>query len=252
MGREPIEVIPVAGLPQVGEAFNLGRAICESAEIADGDIVCISQKVVSKSEARVVKLDRTDPGPEAIALAGRTGKDPRLVEHILRESRELVRIDEDRGILITETIHGFVCANAGIDQSNTAGENEAILLPLDPDGSARRIRVELEVACGARTAVLVTDSFGRAWRQGQVEVAIGCAGIEPLDDWRGRTDSRGRELAATVIGVADQIAAASDLARQKTDGIPVVIVRGLDRYVGEGDGPGCAAQLRDRGDDLFR
>jgi len=252
MEEGKIEILPVEGLPEVGEAFNLGRAISQAAEVRDGDIVCVSQKVVSKSEARVVCLDETDPGPEAIALAARTGKDPRLVEHILSESRALVRVDERRGIIITETNHGFVCANAGIDRSNTADEEEAILLPLDPDGSARRIRVELEIACGARTAVLVTDSFGRAWRRGQSEVAIGCAGIEPLDDWRGRADSRGRELTATVIALADQLAAASDLAREKTAGIPAVIVRGLGRHVIEADGPGCAAQLRASGDDLFR
>jgi coenzyme F420-0:L-glutamate ligase/coenzyme F420-1:gamma-L-glutamate ligase len=245
-------LIPVEGLPEVSETFNLGKAIAERIQVTDGDVLAISQKVVSKSEGRVVRLDQTDPGSEAIALAGRTGKDPRLVEHILRESRNLIRVDEERGILITETHHGFICANAGIDQSNTASEDEAILLPLDPDGSARRIRVELETASGARAAVIVTDSFGRAWRLGQSEVAIGCAGINPLDDWRGKEDQRGRELTATVTALADQIAAASDLIRTKTDGIPAVMVRGLDRYVIESDGPGCSAQLREAGDDLFR
>ncbi len=245
-------ITPVEGLPEVTEAFNLGKAIAERVALADGDIVAVSQKVVSKSEARMVRLDQTDPGAEAVALAGRAGKDPRLVQLILDESRGLVRVDEARGILITETHHGFVCANAGIDQSNTADEDQAILLPLDPDGSARRIRVELETAAGIRAAVVVTDSFGRAWRHGQSEVAIGCAGIDPLDDWRGQTDQRGRELTATVIAVADQVAAASDLIRTKTDGVPAVVVRGLDRYVTEEDGPGCAVQLRDAGDDLFR
>lgn len=245
-------IIPVEGLPEVTEAFNLGKAITEQVQMTDGDIVAVSQKVVSKSEGRVVRLDQTDPGPEAVSLAARTGKDPRLVQHVLNESRNLIRVDEERGILITETHHGFICANAGIDQSNTAGEDQAILLPLDPDGSARRIRVELETASGVRAAVVVTDSFGRAWRQGQVEVAIGCAGINPLDDWRGQTDQRGRELTATVIATADQIAAASDLVRTKTDGVPAVVVRGLDHFVTEDDGPGCAAQLRAPGDDLFR
>lgn len=245
-------IIPVEGLPEVTLAFNLGQAIAGRTELREGDIVAVSQKVVSKSEGRVVRLDETDPGTEAIELAARTGKDPRLVQHVLGESRELVRVDEARGILITETHHGFICANAGIDQSNTAGEEEAILLPLDPDGSARRIRVELESAAGINAGVVVTDSFGRAWRQGQVEVAIGCAGIEPLDDWRGKHDQRGRELTATVIALADQIAAASDLVRSKTDGVPAVIVRGLDEHVIEGDGPGCAAQLRAPAEDLFR
>lgn len=245
-------MIPVEGLPEIGEAFNLGKAISDRADLTDGDIVAVSQKVVSKSEGRVVRLDLTGPGPEAISLAARTGKDPRLVQHILSESRSLVRVDEQRGILITETRHGFICANAGIDQSNTAGPEQAILLPLDPDGSARRIRVELETASGAQTAVIVTDSFGRAWRQGQVEIAVGCAGINPLDDWRGRGDQRGRELTATLIAVADQIAAASDLVRSKTDGVPAVVIRGLGHYVTGDDGPGCASQLRESGDDLFR
>lgn len=246
------EIIPVEGLPEVGLAFNLGQAITERIELREGDIVAVSQKVVSKSEGRVVRLDETDPGGEAVALAGRTGKDPRLVQHVLNESRELIRVDEARGILITETDHGFICANAGIDQSNTAEEEEAILLPLDPDGSARRIRVELESNAGVNAGVVITDSFGRAWREGQVEVAIGCAGIEPLEDWRGRQDRRGRELTATVIAVADQIAAASDLVRSKTGGVPAVVMRGLNDLVTEGDGPGCAAQLRNPGDDLFR
>ena len=248
----PTTILPVEGLPEVTVAFNLGKAIAGAIRLEDGDVVAVSQKVVSKSEGRVVRLDQTDPGSEAISLAARTGKDPRLVQHVLNETRELVRVDEERGILITETHHGFICANAGIDQSNTAGPDEAILLPLDPDGSARRIRVEMEIASGIRAAVVVTDSFGRAWRHGQVETAIGCAGINPLDDWRGESDQRGRELTATVIAIADQIAAASDLVRSKTDGVPAVVVRGLGSHVTEGDGPGCAAQLRDAGDDLFR
>lgn len=246
------QILPVEGLPEVTVTFNLGKAIAETINLVDGDIVAVSQKVVSKSEGRVVRLDQTDPGPEAVSLAGRTGKDPRLVEHILNESLGLVRVDEERGILITETHHGFICANAGIDQSNTANSDEAVLLPLDPDGSARRIRVELETAAGVKAAVLVTDSFGRAWRHGQSEVAIGCAGINPLDDWRGQDDQRGRELTATVVALADQLAAASDLVRSKTDGVPAVVIRGLDRFVTEDDGPGCAAQLRDPADDLFR
>ncbi|HMW44458.1 MAG TPA: coenzyme F420-0:L-glutamate ligase [Solirubrobacterales bacterium] len=245
-------IIPVEGLPEVTETFNIGKAIAERVQMTDGDIVAVSQKIVSKSEGRVVRLDETDPGPDAVSLAARTGKDPRLVQHVLNESRNLIRVDEQRSVLITETHHGYICANAGIDQSNTAGENQAILLPLDPDGSARRIRVELETASGVKAAVVVTNSFGRAWRHGQVETAIGCAGIDPLDDWRGQEDQRGRELTATVIAVADQIAAASDLVRTKTDGVPAVVLRGLDHFVTEDDGPGCAAQLREPGDDLFR
>lgn len=245
-------VIPVEGLPEVTPNFSIGKAIAGQTPLEDGDIVAISQKIVSKSEGRVVRIGETEPGPEAAGLAARTGKDPRLVQHIIDESRSVIRVDEQRGILITETRHGFICANAGIDQSNTAAEDEAILLPLDPDGSARRIRLELGTASPVRTAVLITDSFGRAWRQGQVEVAIGCAGIQPLDDWRGEKDQRGRELSATVIGLADQLAAASDLVRSKTDGVPAVIIRGLGHFVTTEDGPGCAAQLREPADDLFR
>lgn len=247
-----LRLIPVSGLPEIPEGFDLGEAIAGLVDLADGDIVAISQKAVSKAEGQVVRLDQTEPGPEALALADRTGKDPRLVHHILGESRKVIRVDEQRGILITETHHGFICANAGIDQSNTAGADEAILLPRDPDGSARRIRAAIETATGLKPAVLVTDSFGRAWRQGQSEVAIGCAGVEPLDDWRGRTDQRGRELTATVIAFADQVAAASDLVRSKTDGTPAVVIRGLADHVIAGDGPGCSVQLRNAADDLFR
>lgn len=247
-----IAVLPIEGLPEVGAGFGLGSAIAERVGLIEGDIVAISQKVVSKSEGRVIRLDQTDPSPEAVSLADRAEKDPRLVQLILDESRSLVRVDEQRGILITETRHGFICANAGIDQSNAAEEGQAILLPVDPDASARRIRDEVVSAAGVTVAVVVTDSFGRAWRHGQCEVAIGCAGIDPLDDWRGSTDQRGRELAATVIAVADQIAAASDLVRSKTDGIPATVVRGLQRFVTLEDGPGCVSQLRTASEDLFR
>jgi len=179
-------------------------------------------------------------------------RDPRLIELILGESVEVVRKDTGRGILITETRHGFICANAGIDSSNMPGDGAVALLPEDPDGSARRLRAGIADACGVRPAVVISDSFGRAWRLGQAEVAIGCAGIEPLDDWRGRTDSQGRELAATLIATADQIAAVADLGRDKTSRTPAVLIRGLAHLVTEADGPGCRAQLRPAGEDLFR
>jgi coenzyme F420-0:L-glutamate ligase/coenzyme F420-1:gamma-L-glutamate ligase len=165
---------------------------------------------------------------------------------ILDESASIVRAE--RGIVISETRHGFVCANAGVDQSNVPGEDTAVLLPLDPDGSARALRAALP----GRPGVIVSDTFGRAWRVGQVEVAIGIAGVQPVDDWRGREDAEGRELAATQLATADAIAAASELARAKDSREPVVIVRGLEKWITAEDGPGAAALVRARAEDLFR
>ena len=209
-------------------------------------MVVVAQKVVSKAEGRLVRLAEVQPGDRAAALAAEHGKDPRLVQLVLDESAELLRAE--RGVLITETHHGLVCANAGIDLSNVPGRDVAVLLPLDPDGSARALRAAL----GARVGVVITDSFGRAWRLGQVDVAIGAAGVAPLDDWRGRSDYAGRELAATAIALADAVAAAADLARAKDERVPVVVVRGLGRFVTADDGPGAAALRRPREEDLFR
>ena len=206
----------------------------------------IAQKVVSKAEGRLVQLADVEPGERAEQLAAEHGKDARLVQLVLDESAELLRAE--RGVLITQTRHGLVCANAGIDLSNVPGDDVALLLPLDPDGSARALRAAL----GARVGVAITDSFGRAWRLGQVDVAIGAAGVLPLDDWRGRRDYAGRALAATAVAVADAIAAAADLAREKDERVPVVVVRGLERFVTDEDGPGAAALRRPRGEDLFR
>jgi coenzyme F420-0:L-glutamate ligase/coenzyme F420-1:gamma-L-glutamate ligase len=170
---------------------------------------------------------------------------------VLDESAEVLRAE--RNVLIVETVHGLVCANAGIDSSNLPGDDTVCLLPEDPDASARRIRAELSAASGAAPlAVVIADSFGRAWRLGQAEVAIGCAGLAPLDDWRGRHDSGGRELEATLIAIADEAAGAADLVRDKTSGTPAAVVRGLGRYVGAEDGPGAAALRRPREEDLFR
>ena len=251
-GAGEFSVLPIPGIPEVTEGFDLGAAIAAGAELTDEDVVAISQKPVSKAEGRVVELATVTPGTAAETLAAELGKDPRLVELILAESRAVVRTDPGRSILITETVHGFVCANSGIDTSNLSGGEAALLLPEDSDRSARRIRAEIEAAAGVRPAVLITDSFGRAWRLGQSEVAIGCAGIDPLDDWRGRTDRAGMTLAATNIAVADQIAAAADLARTKTSGTPAVRLRGLGRFVRTEDGGGCRGQLRAPEDDLFR
>ena len=246
-----LRVLPVPGLPEVSERMRVGELIAERAELADGDVVVISQKIVSKAEGRVRRHAAEIPGAEARKLAAVLGKEPALLELILEESAEVLRAE--RGVLIVETKHGFVCANAGIDSSNLPEEGTVALLPEDPDGSARRIRDEIAaVAAGPTVGVVISDSFGRAWRLGQCEVAIGCAGLTPLDDWRGRTDAGGRELEATLIAVADEAAAAADLVRDKASGIPVAIVRGLDRYVIAEDGPGAAALRRPRDEDLFR
>jgi coenzyme F420-0:L-glutamate ligase/coenzyme F420-1:gamma-L-glutamate ligase len=240
-----IELLALPGLPEIRPGDDLG-ALLEAAavELVPGDVLAVAHKVVSKAEGRVVDLAGVSPGRRARELAAAHGKDPRVVEVILSETAEIVRADAGR--LICRTHHGFVCANAGVDASNAGEPGTVVLLPADPDASARALR--------ARTgaAVVITDSFGRAWRHGQCEVAIGCAGLAPLDDWRGRPDSQGRELAATAIAVADEVAAAADLVRSKDSGEPAVRVRGLERHVIAGDGPGVAALLRAPADDLFR
>jgi coenzyme F420-0:L-glutamate ligase/coenzyme F420-1:gamma-L-glutamate ligase len=247
-------VVAVEGLPEVEEGMGVGELIAAQAEPRPGDVVVVSQKIVSKAEGRVVPLAAVEPGAEARRLAAELGKDPAMVELVLAESREVLRAE--RGVLIVETHHGLVCANAGIDASNLAEEGTACLLPQDPDASARQLRAELTTATAdpspAPPAVVISDSFGRAWRLGQAEVAIGCAGLAPLDDWRGRRDVSGRELEATMIAIADEAAAAADLVRDKTSRVPAAIVRGLDRHVTAKDGPGAAALRRPPVEDLFR
>jgi coenzyme F420-0:L-glutamate ligase/coenzyme F420-1:gamma-L-glutamate ligase len=210
----------------------------------------IAHKVVSKAEGRVRRLADVEPGERALELAAAQDKDPRAVQVVLDESAAVLRAE--RGVMVCETRHGFVCANAGVDASNTAGDEELILLPLDPDESARRLRARIGEVRDVRPAVVVSDSFGRAWRVGQTDVAIGAAGLKPLDDWVGRFDARGRELRATAIAVADSVAAAADLARAKNSREPAVLVRGLMRVVMEEDGPGAGALRRERDKDLFR
>jgi coenzyme F420-0:L-glutamate ligase/coenzyme F420-1:gamma-L-glutamate ligase len=245
-----IEAFTVAGLPELAAGDDLAGLICANCELGDGDIVVIAQKAVSKIEDRAVELGSVAPSERAIELAQATEKDPRLVELILAESNEVLRAAP--GVLIVETRHGFVCANAGIDASNVPGENTVLLLPEDPDSSACALRDALQSTSGARVAVIVTDSFGRAWRSGQVDVAIGCAGIVPLLDARGSRDREGRELTASVQAIADEIAAAADLARGKSSGEPVVVLRGLGELVTDEHGPGATASLRERSADLFR
>jgi coenzyme F420-0:L-glutamate ligase/coenzyme F420-1:gamma-L-glutamate ligase len=235
----------VRGLPEVAAGDELGRLLGDAADLRAGDVLVVAHKVVSKAEGRIRELALVEPGQAALALAAEHDKDPRLVQVVLDETATLLRADH--GVLVCETHHGLICANAGVDQSN-APEGHAILLPADPDASARGLRAALP----GRPAVVISDSFGRAWRMGQVDVAVGAAGLTPLDDWRGRFDSSGRELSATALAVADAVAAAADLARRKDAGEPAVVVRGLNHLVIDEDGPGAAALRRPAEQDLFR
>jgi coenzyme F420-0:L-glutamate ligase/coenzyme F420-1:gamma-L-glutamate ligase len=262
----------LSGLPEVRAGDDLAALIADALQaeqsgqpLRDGQIVVIAHKVVSKAEGAVVALAEVEPSararelasdtsadPLGSALPGGQGKDARAVQVVLDQSQEILRAE--RGILICRTHHGFVCANAGVDASNSAGEGGTetlIVLPRDPDASARGLRARLHELTGAQVAVVITDSFGRAWRHGQCDVAIGCAGLNPLDDWRGRTDSAGLELRATWLAVADAIAATADLARAKDSREPVVLFGGLERFVTEEDGPGARALLRPLQEDLF-
>jgi coenzyme F420-0:L-glutamate ligase/coenzyme F420-1:gamma-L-glutamate ligase len=247
-----VSAFALEGLPEIEPGGDLAALIVASAPLplADGDIVVVAHKAVSKAQGRVRRLDEIEPGDRARVLAAEHGKDARHVQAILDESDELIRAAN--GVLITRTHHGFVCANAGVDESNAADDGLLVLLPLDPDGAARELRARLAARSGVTLAVLITDSFGRAWRHGQVDVAIGAAGLHVLDDWRGRNDRRGRELHATLLAVADAVAATADLARTKSSGQPVVIVRGLSALVQPGDGEGAAALIRPLATDLFR
>ena len=241
------------GLPEVRAGDDLAALIADA--LADerplrcGEIVAVAHKVVSKAEGAVVALAEVEPAARAQRIAVEQGKDPRAVQVVLDQSEEVLRAE--RGVLICRTHQGFVCANAGVDASNAA-DGTVIVLPADPDASARRLRARLRELTGVAPGVLITDSFGRAWRHGQCDVAIGCAGLHPLDDWRGRADAAGQELRATWLAVADAAAATADLARAKDSREPVVIIDGLERFVTADDGPGAVALLRATEEDLFR
>ena len=225
-----IELVPVTGLPEIREGDDLAAQIVERIALRSGDVVVVAQKAVSKVEGRIVRIDELEPSAKAIELAG-DERDPREVEAVLREARAIVR---ERGpLVIAETRHGFICASAGVDHSNAPEPGTLVLLPLDPDASARRIRDRLRELAAVRVGVIVTDSFGRPFRQGTTDVAIGVSGVPALLDLRGTTDRIGYELRSSRVAVADEIAAAADLARGKADGVPVVVVRGLTL---EGDG----------------
>jgi coenzyme F420-0:L-glutamate ligase/coenzyme F420-1:gamma-L-glutamate ligase len=245
-----VTLTALAGIPEVQEGDDLAALIAAAldTELDGSEVVVVTQKIVSKAEGRVVDLATVEPRPEARAWGERWGKDPRAVELVLRESAEVVRM-ADGGLIISRTHHGFVCANAGVDLSNTGGVDRATVLPLDPDASARDIRNRLGDLTGARPAVIVSDSFGRPWREGITDVAIGSSGLEPLLDLRGTADADGRPLQATVVAVADQLAAAANLAGGKAEGLPVVVVRGY-RFVGSETATGQALVM-DRARDLF-
>jgi coenzyme F420-0:L-glutamate ligase/coenzyme F420-1:gamma-L-glutamate ligase len=219
-------------------------------ELSADDVLVVAHKVVSKAEGRVRTLSDVEPEERALALAADLGKDARHVQVILDECEQVLRAE--RGVLICVTRHGFVCANAGVDASNVPGSEDVVLLPIDPDDSARRIRHRIGELTRVLPAVVITDSFGRAWRHGQCDVAIGCAGLQPLDDWRGRPDANGRVLRATVIAVADELAAVADLAREKNRSQPVVVIHGAGRHTAAEDGPGVQAVIRPKNEDLFR
>ena len=247
----------VGGLPEIRAGDDLALMIVRAlgagaaeAPLKDDQIVAIAHKAVSKAEGAVAVLDEVVPAARARELGSQLRKDPRLVQLILDHAEEVVRAE--RGVLICRTRTGLVCANAGVDASNSAHPGTVILHPRDPDGSARRLRWRLRELTGASPAVLISDSFGRPWRNGQCDVAIGCAGMAPLEDWRGRADSVGRALHATWIAVADAAAAAADLARAKDSREPVVILEGLGRFVTAADGPGASVLVREPAEDLFR
>jgi coenzyme F420-0:L-glutamate ligase / coenzyme F420-1:gamma-L-glutamate ligase len=246
-----ISIIGLTGIPEIVAGDDLPSLIVAAAENAglefqQGDVLVIAQKVASKAEGRVVRLETIVPSQEAADWAAQFDKDARLVEVVLRQSRRIVR--KERGVMICETHHGFICANAGVDNSNVA-PGFVVLLPEDPDASARRIRAALEQALGVRLAVIISDTFGRPWREGLVNVALGVAGIAPLLDYRGKLDSYGQLLRVTMVAVADEIASATELVMGKSDAVPVALVRG---FAYEERLASAAELIRPPEHDLFR
>jgi coenzyme F420-0:L-glutamate ligase/coenzyme F420-1:gamma-L-glutamate ligase len=219
-----LRIIPLTGLPEVAEGDDLAALIAGAAALEDGDVVVLAQKIVSKAEGRVVRLDDIEPSERARELATEAD-DPRQIEAILRESKRIVRTRDS--LVIAETRHGFVCASAGVDASNAPEAGTLVLLPVDPDASARTIRDGLRELSGRTVAVIVSDSFGRPWRQGTTDVAIGAAGLTPLLDLRGTRDASGYELQSTQIAVADELAGAAELVMGKAAAVPGAVIRGF-------------------------
>lgn len=247
-----IQLIPIRGIPEVRPGDDLGLMIARAADkmkfkMADGDIIVVAQKIVSKAEGRLVNLESITPSEFAIEIAHKQQRDPRLIEVILSESANIVR--SDNRVLITETKHGFICANAGVDRSNVVGKEWVSLLPVAPDDSALLLKTRFAELLKVNAAVVITDTFGRAWREGLTNVAIGVAGIKPLKDFRGKNDDHGKELSATVLAVADDLAASSGLLMRKTARIPVVVIRGY--YFDHGEGS-ARELVRPKERDLFR
>nr|BBH91843.1 F420-0--gamma-glutamyl ligase [Thermogemmatispora argillosa] len=264
MGAE-LRIIPVTGIGEITPGSDLGVIIytalqAQGVTLIDGDILVVTQKIVSKAEGQLINLEEVTPSAFARTIARETGKDPRHVEVILRETRRLVRMD--RGVLICETHHGFICANAGVDESNLADQHQVSLLPRDPDRSAQLLREQLLSLASSdrsqslsdrerlqRLAVVITDTWGRPWRNGQVNMAIGVAGLAAIRDYRGEADAYGRELRVSAIAVADELAAAAELVMGKSAGVPVALIRGYS-YRSAADG--VKPLLRDAASDLFR
>jgi len=247
----PVSIYPVSGLPEISRGAPLGRLIVDGVtrlglSLERGDVVVVTQKIVSKAEGRVRSLGQVQPSARATEIAHRIGFDPRHVEVILAESVRVVR--EAPRVLITETRHGFVCANAGVDRSNTGGDDLLVLLPERPDESAGRLRQGLKDVAGTVVGVVISDSFGRPWREGQVNVAIGAAGVVALRDYRGQPDPAGYELQGTELGVVDELASAAELVMGKLDRVPVALIRGAD-VAGDDS---VRTLLRNPATDLFR
>jgi coenzyme F420-0:L-glutamate ligase/coenzyme F420-1:gamma-L-glutamate ligase len=241
-----IELHPVTGLPEVKPGDDLAGLLAERAQLIDGDILVVAQKVVSKAEGRLRDMREITPSDQALEIARRNGSDPRQVQAVIDESVRLVRTDR---VIIAETRHGFVCANAGVDHSNVPGGEILCLLPVDPDASAAALRERLRELTGRSVAVIVSDTFGRAWRIGIQNVALGVAGMPAVVDYRGRDDDFGRTMVGTVVAIADELASAAELAMGKTDRVPAVVIRG---YRAEGE-PGTGQQLvRPAEEDMFR
>ncbi|MCH7738785.1 MAG: coenzyme F420-0:L-glutamate ligase [Chloroflexi bacterium] len=250
MYEDSIEIIPLAPLPEVEAGADLGLLLLEAGPtdgFLPGDLVVVAQKVVSKSEGAVVDLGEVSPSARASEIAAESGRDPRLIEVILQQARRIVKFE--RGVLITETHHGLVCANSGVDASNVPGDERVSVLPVDPDGSALAIRKVLEQSAGGRVGVIISDSFNRPWREGSINVAIGVSGFKPLQDRRGESDDYGRPLRATVVSVADEIASAAQLVIGETGRRPAAIVRGYSYDRSDGSGRDL---MRDPATDLFR
>jgi coenzyme F420-0:L-glutamate ligase/coenzyme F420-1:gamma-L-glutamate ligase len=245
-----VQIFPLPGLPEIRPGDDLARLILGAVRMGDfhiatGDVFVIAQKIVSKAEGRIVSLDSIFPSQRASQWAQEWGKDPRVIELILRESKRIIRME--RGVIIAETNHGFVCANAGIDLSNTA-DGTAILLPVDPDASARALQERLCESFGAGIGIIISDTFGRPWREGLVNVALGVAGVAALIDYRGERDANGKLLQATIIALADELASAAELVMGKADRVPVAIIRGV-----ASGGAGSGRDLiRPEERDLFR